>query len=413
MNKVKEELLRFTRAEKLFVFFSILTGFSVACEYGITRPAGNAIFLSVFSSDWLPWVWIATVPLNLAVIFLYNYFLPKVGPLKMLYSVAASAIGINLFCAFFLKFFPSFIFFHYAWKEVYVLLMFKQFWSMVHATVAPSRAKYLYGVIFGMGTLGSIVGSLIPGFFASVLGSEQLFLFTLPIYLFLIFSYTKAFQLSTLPNSLQQEEKPKGGFSLIRNNRFLVAVLLLVVLMQVSVGLMEYQFNAKLEFNILDKDLRTEYCGKLNGVTNILSTAFQWIGGFLMVHALGLRGSHFFIPLILLISALFCWIIPSFALFSFAYVLIKSIDYSLFGVVREMLYIPLQLDEKYRAKAIIDVFAYRTSKALVSLVVLVLQAIAGAALLPLLNLTAIAVFVAWILVVLLLLRKTMPAHGMI
>jgi ATP/ADP translocase len=42
----------------------------------------------------------------------------------------------------------------------------------------------------------------------------------------------------------------------------------------------------------------------------------------------------------------------------------RSIFLSLFGVIREMLYVPLQLDEKFRAKAIIDVFAYRTSKAL-------------------------------------------------
>ena len=35
-----------------------------------------------------------------------------------------------------------------------------------------------------------------------------------------------------------------------------------------------------------------------------------------------------------------------------------------------MLYVPLQPDEKYRAKAIIDVFAYRTSKAFASLLIL-------------------------------------------
>ena len=58
--------------------------------------------------------------------------------------------------------------------------------------------------------------------------------------------------------------------------------------------------------------------------------------------------------------------IPSFAMTAFAYSLTKSIDYSIFGVLREMLFLPLKLDEKYRAKAVIDVFAHRTSKALAS-----------------------------------------------
>ena len=177
----------------------------------------------------------------------------------------------------------------------------------------------------------------------------------------------------------------------------LFAVLLLVVLMQISVGLFEYQFNAHLEINIGDKDLRTAYCGRLVGWTNLLSGIFQIIGGFLVIRTLGLKKSHILIPCLLLGSSLTSWAIPSFLLISCSYVFLKAIDFSLFGVIREMLYIPLKLDEKFRAKAVIDVFAYRSSKAVVSAALLLLQCFAAqGTLLQLASYLSISVFVIWI-----------------
>jgi AAA family ATP:ADP antiporter len=403
-SQILSELSQFTRAQKWFVFFAMATGFLIASEYAITRPASSAMFLSLFSSKAIPWVWLISVPFNLLIIYLYNRFLPRLGPLKIIGAIGLATVCVNLTAAFSPLFFPSFIFLQFIWKDIYILLMFKQLWSMIHSTIPSGRAKYLYGLIFGMGTLGSIIGSTVPSFFAVGLGSQHLFLFTLPLYTMLYLSYRAAFQRSALNtgsflNDLTLDPHPKEGFSMIRRSGFLMAVLTLVIFMQVSVGLMDYQFNIHLENNIFEQDLRTEYCGRLVGLTNILSGAFQFLGGFLMIHFLGIRGSHLFIPFVLLSNAIFCWILPSFAIISFSYAFLKSIDFSLFGVIREMLYIPLRLDEKFRAKAIIDVFAYRSSKAFVSLCMLMLQFSAGAYLLQIASLLSIAVFLAWIIVI--------------
>ncbi len=407
---LKTEISGFSRREKFFIFFAMLCCFTIAAEYGVTRPASNALFLTVFSSKAYPYVWLATVPLNLSVVYLYNRFLPLIGPLRMMYALAGMTIGINSLCGLFLSSFPQLVFFQFAWKDIYILLMFKQLWSMIHSTIAANRAKVIYGVIFGMGTIGSVLSSLIPGFFAVKLGSEQLFFFTLPIYLVLITAYTLAFHRSGIKETrfekdLSKDIRSREGFSLIRRSPFLVAVLLLVVFMQVSVALAEYQFNSYLELNIFEKDLRTEYCGRLIGLTNLLSAVFQFAGSFLMVHLLGLKRSHFFIPLLLCLSVFSSWAIPSFAAVSFCFVFIKSVDFSLFGIIREMLYIPLKLDEKFRAKAVIDVFAYRTSKALVSLAVIALQATVGAQLLSWVSFLSIAIFIAWMAVVFFMFKK--------
>ncbi len=392
--------MKFTHKEKGFIFFSMLSAFAICGEYAITRPASNALFLTLFSAKFYPLVWLATVPLNLWVIHLYNRFLPKIGPLRFLWIFAIVCIAINALAGILFSAVPYFLFFQYAFKDIYVLLMLKQLWSMIHSTVPKERAKYLYGSIYGLGTIGAIAGSMVPGFLASFLGSEKILFLTLPVYALLLFSFSMAFRRSKLSvDSFQKEltddPRPQEAFSLIRRSPPLIAVLAIVVFMQASVALMEYQFNAHLEVNILDQDLRTAYCGKLMGLVNLLSLSLQFLGGFFMVRFLGLKRSHLLVPFLLSSSAIISLAIPSFAIISFSYVFLKGLEFSIFGVIREMLYIPLGLDAKYRAKAVIDVFAYRTSKALIALALLILQGIAGSFLLPLAGYASIVLLIAW------------------
>jgi ATP/ADP translocase len=403
----------FTRTEKLFVFFCMLVGFSIAAEYAATRPSSSGIFLSVFGSHAIPLVWLISVPFNLLVVTLYNRFLPKIGPLKMLAAVSATVVSVHILCALSLHLAPNLILLQFILKDVYIVLMFKQLWSMIHATIPATRAKYLYGCIFGVGTLGAIAGSLIPIFFAVEAGSQNLFFCTIPIYLLLYLSYAQAYKRSSLTSGSFSQDltlapQASEAFSLIRRSPYLSAVLLLVMFMQVSVGLMDYQFNAALELNILDQDLRTAYVGRIVGLTNGISLLLQFIGGFLMVRLFGVKGSHLFIPLVLLGNSLLSLALPTFAAISFCYIFIKSVDFSLFGIIREMLYIPMKLDEKFRAKAVIDVFAYRSAKALVSLCILGLQLLLGAEILGVASTLSAIVFLAWIGVVLFLFQRNAP-----
>jgi AAA family ATP:ADP antiporter len=400
-----------SRSEKFFIFFSMISIFCICGEYSITRPTSNALFLTLFSSKAYPWVWMATVPLNLFVIYLYNRFLSKTGPFRMLMAIACTTITVNSLSALFVNEFPAISFFQYMWKDIYVLLMLKQIWSMIHSTVVSTRAKYLYGFIYGVGTIGGIAGSFVPGFLATYFGSEQILFFTLPIYACLMLSYRLAFQHSNLnahsfEKDLTPDPRAREAFSLIRRTPILFVVLFLVIFMQISTALIEYQFNAHLELNILDKDLRTAYCGKVGAVINALSLAFQFFGSIFVIRKLGVKGSHFLIPILLCSSALFSIAVPIFAVVSFSYVFLKAVDFSLFGVVREMLYVPLQLDAKFRAKAIIDVFAYRTSKAVISLGLILLQVVASSYLLQITSYLSIAVFILWFATILIFFRKS-------
>lgn len=400
-----------SRKEKIFIFFAMLSAFTICGEYAITRPASNALFLTFFSYKFFPWAWLATVPLNLGVIWLYNRFLPKIGPLKMLVIVACAAMGSNAVAGELYHAFPQLIFLQFAFKDIYVLLMLKQLWSMIHSTISGPKAKYLYGFIYGTGTLGAISGSLVPTFLATAIGSEKILFLTIPVYATLLFFYSRALKnsnlnIETFQKDLTPDPRPKEALLLIRRTPLLIAILALVIFMQASVALMEYQFNIHLEMNILEKDLRAAYYGKLMGFVNMLSLGLQFLGSLFIVRFLGLKGSHFLVPLSLCASALLSIAVPSFMIVSCSFVFLKGLEFSLFGVIREMLYVPLPLDAKYRAKAVIDVFAYRSSKALVAIGLIALQLIAGAYFLKIASYISVTLFVAWLIALGFLFRKS-------
>lgn len=407
--------MSFTSKEKWFVFFAMLSGLAICGEYAITRPASSVLFLTHFSYKLFPWIWLATVPLNLVVVWLYNFFLPKIGPLRMLATVALCAMAINAISGFLYPVFPEFMFLQFAWKDIYVLLMLKQLWSMIHSTIASNRVKYLYSCIYGVGTIGAIAGSTVPGFLASYLGSEHILFLTIPVYSAVLFLYSMAFKRSglnaeTFKEDLSPDPRPKEAFSLIRRTPLLVAILCLVIFMQASVALMEYQFNVHLELSILEKDLRTAYYGKLMGIVNTLSLGLQFLAGIFLIRYLGIRRSHFLVPFLLCSSAFLSIAFPTFAFISFSFVFLKGMEFSIFGVIREMLYNQLPLDGKYRAKAVIDVFAFRSSKAVVAIGLIALQAITQNYFLQITGYVSVAVFICWIVTLALFFRKQLAIN---
>lgn len=400
---LKNELTSFTWTQKRFILSAMLCGFFISAEYAIVRPVSNSVFIHAYGSSLFPYAWLATIPLNLLLVSLYNRFLPRLGCLRMCCIILALAMSGSVVSVFFLKKISSLPFIFYVWKEVYVMLLFQQLWSVIHSTIEMRRAKYLYGVLFGIGAVGAVLGSMLPGFFAIQMGSENLLLLTIPIYFCVLFFYRATVKHSALSqveapfkNDLSDSTNSFfDGFKLIAASPLLFFILLIVMLMQLSAAIVDFQFNTVLERTIGDKDVRTEYFGRIHGLIQTATIALQLFGTFLIVHYLGLKRSHLFVPIALCLNALAFMCFPVFGIISFSYITIKAFDFSIFGVIKEMLYVPLKLDEKFRAKAIIDVFAHRSSKAVAAMLVIFLQTFFQAHLISFLSWSAILIFIGW------------------
>jgi len=175
--------------------------------------------------------------------------------------------------------------------------------------------------------------------------------------------------------------------------------------MQITTAFIDFQFNSYLEKSIPNVDLRTSFTGKLTSVINLTSTCFQFFGGFLLINILGFKRSHLTVPIFLAFNSIIFLFFPSFGMATYAFASVKSLDYSFFGIIREMLYIPLKTDEKYRAKAIIDVFAYRSAKAFASLFLLFIHNVVQLNTILLVSIMSMVIYVFWIKVVSTMFKK--------
>ena len=411
IKSIKNFFLEFEKTQKVFILSVLATVFFISCDYAIVRPASTSIFLSNFSSKAFPYCWILSVPFNLLVVYLYNRFLPIIGCLKTFLVFVFSIIVVNTLTALFVSRVPVIIFFQFIFKDLYILLAFKQVWSMIHSTINTQKAKLLYGFMFGLGGLGSVLGGMISGFFAVQIKSTNLFFLSIPIYLFVFIFYLKALKNSSASKQdfIKQESKksdnPKEGFSLIKRSPYLISILLIVISMQIATAFIDYQFNVYLEKAIPNVDFRTAFTGKLTSVVNLISTAFQFFGGFLLINILGFKKSHFSVPLFLAFNSIVFLIFPSFTMATYSFASIKALDYSFFGIIREMLYIPLKTDEKYRAKAIIDVFAYRSAKAFASLFLIFIQDATGLNVIILISIMSMLIYFIWTRIVSIMFKK--------
>jgi len=398
LNIINSHVLGFSIKERIFILTAMMSTFCICAEYAVIRPVSNSVFIHAYTSQFFPIAWLATIPLNLLIISLYNRYLSRWGIWRMFLTLGLTVIGNSLFCALLLKELSGLPFLFYLWKDIYIMLMLQQVWSVINATIDMKRAKYLYGLIFGVGGLGSVFGSFISGFFAVKMGSENLLFFTLPLYtLLLTIFYFMLKHGGEECHAIKTKIKPDfwEGTRLIIKSKYLLFILSLVIFMQFSTTILDYQFHHYLERTILDKDLRTQFSGRTMGLINIITVILQFCGTFLLVHFLGLRLSHFIIPCLLCLNAITFLLFPVFGMITFSFITIKAFDFSLFGVIREMLYIPLSITEKFRAKAIIEIFAYRSSKSLASLFILFLQWIATSHILSILTWGSLLLFLGW------------------
>jgi|GEM_PF-354511 len=402
LKKILKEYRSYSRAEKIFIICMMLCSFAITAEAAITRSVSASVFLGVYGPKILPYAWLVSLPLNFAVVLLYNRYIPRLGPKKMMGLVVGSAIIFIFYCAFNLKGGKTLPFILYLWKDIFIIFMFHKLWSVINSTVQLSKAKYIYGFFYGLGGLGSVLGSMVPSFFATTFGTEKLLLAALPFYFITYFAYAMAIRSrknikDSQDISMNMKTGNMGhGLTLIKNSKLLRFILLIVLGIQVSSTILDYQFSIYLKETFPVLDLRTEFMGRLFGFVNTINVFLQFFGSIFLLKVIGIRATHLMIPLLLMSNAFMFLIYPRFNIICAGFGTIKSLDYSIFGIAKEMLYIPLSVEEKFQAKAIIDVFAYRSSKTIVSLLILTLTYFYGENIIQLLSISVILVFAIWI-----------------
>lgn len=352
-----------------------LSAFFTLAGYEAIRSSATVLFKTAYGADNLPVV-MAIMPVVVFVgVAVYGRILSALGPRSTLLVTTLGSGGL-IFCCYLAILAGSEITtaILYIVKEFYIVLLIEQYWSYINSSLAPDTAKKVNGAITGVAGLGGVAGGFMVSILAEPLGTETLVVFAalsvIPSALVSHYAYRRHGE----PEVPPRKETGHMGLSLFRESRMLRYLLAVVVITQVLSAVLELKFQGLLSIEFEGRsDSETAFQGWFYTRISAAAMIMQFIIVPILLRLVPLRWVHILMPTLHLTAITVAIIEPSVFTVGLAFFLFKAFDYSLFRAAKEILYIPLSYDMRYRAKEVIDVLGYRTGKGASSVVIVVLQ----------------------------------------
>ncbi|MBS2027802.1 MAG: hypothetical protein JST54_07875 [Deltaproteobacteria bacterium] len=350
--------------------------FFVLGSYGLARPPIESIFLAEHGSKSLPWVWLAVAVGMVAVVGALNRRLAAVDLATLFGQVTAAALAVlAVLLGARAAHVPGTAFLLYVWKDLYIVVLVEVFWTFANSLFELGTARWIYGLFGVMGSLGSSLG----GFTASWLSKTMhVPAERLPLTLFptLLVAWLLSQFLAKRGEPLRAPPRVAppsiaDGIALLRKSSYLPWIFALICIVQVVITLVEYQFNGLVEQTYAQVDVRAQFLGTLYGYTETGAMVLHAVTG-VVLRVLGVTGTLLAVPSVLGAGLLAFLASPRVAVISAVRVAAKAFDYSIFRNAKEMLYLPLDYDEKTRGKAFSDMLSYRVAKGGASALLLLL-----------------------------------------
>ncbi|MFP5385089.1 MAG: Npt1/Npt2 family nucleotide transporter [Bacteriovoracia bacterium] len=357
------------------LWFFLGSYFFALFNYPMVRAAATTMFIEEFGAKSSPLAWIWTVVILTVTIFIFNKFQATHTVQKVLFVVSLLSTALLTISALGTSSgIPYSSYISFVWKEIYIVLQIHLLLGYANNFFHKDDFKFIIGPVGAVGSIGGILGGLGTSYIARKWGTDvvawsSLIFVLMPSILFLrtpVLIKEERFKKKTSP----LETLNSSG---IRKYVFYLGII--VMLSQFVINIADFKFNLAFEQNIVLSGERTAFLGSVYTWTNFISLILQFVLLPFLLPRISERSLHLFIPLSYLIclgSLLLSGgeLMLSVAMF---YVYLKASDYSLFSGGKELLYQPLQPEQKYGAKYLTDMLVYRMSKALIAAVLIYLQ----------------------------------------
>jgi len=256
------------------------------------------------------------------------------------------------------------------WSDLFIAMSVTQFWIAVNDVFKLHQFKRMVGFLVTGGLLGGIAGSLLTYGLVRLID---------PVNLILVCPATLLLTLVVVNLLHAERERGQDGSAAspawagsgvgyleslrtVRRNRYL-RILAGVLASSMVVGqLIKYQFNFIVKFKYPNSGERTAFLAFFFLAIMVISTVFHLFTTGQLLKRFGVRPTLFVAPTLLFIAALAVFLIPvaaSGALMIWAVGIRgseRAFDTTVGQSVRELLYIPIADDIKYKAKIFIDMF---------------------------------------------------------
>jgi AAA family ATP:ADP antiporter len=345
--------------------------FSILCGYYILRPMRDAMGIAG-GVEQLHWLFTGTFVAMLAAVPLFGWvtsrfprrrFLPYVyyffiANLLAFYALL-SAMGSHVYVA------RAF----FVWTSVYNLFVVSVFWSFMADLYTNAQAKRLFGFVAAGGTAGALVGPVLAAALARPLGTATLLLLSAGFMGVAVLCVHRliawnAEQGSAPAEQHSAEARPLGGgvvaaIPLVLRSPYLLGIALFMLLFTTASTVLYFQQAQIVRDAFATAEERTSVFAVVDLAVNALTMTTQVFLTGRVVRGLGIAWSLALVPVLLGLGFVALGFAPVLGVIVVVQVLRRAGDYAITRPAREMLYVVLGREEKYKAKNLIDTVVYR------------------------------------------------------
>ncbi len=354
--------------------------FALLCSYYILRPMRDEMGIAG-GVEHLQWLFTGTFLAMLAAVPLFGWVTSRYPrkqflPLVYIFFIACLLLFFGLFRYGRIDALVARAFF--IWTSVFNLFIVSVFWSFMADLFSNAQAKRLFGFIAAGGTAGALAGPALTATLAIPLGPTNLLLISAACLAWAMLCIRRllAWREGTGPMQVVAadagEENPQtgndqglgggalAGLRLIVGSPYLLGICLLILLYTTLSTFLYFQQAQIIRDNFDDPAKRTTVFAAMDFAVNALTLVGQVFLTSRLVKAVGLGWTLALIPLLLAGGFLLLGLAPLLAVLVVVQVGRRAGNYAIMKPAREMLFVILSQEEKYKAKNVIDTVIYRS-----------------------------------------------------
>jgi AAA family ATP:ADP antiporter len=371
-----ERLVNIEPQEGWALFWSFSYFFTLLCSYYIIRPLRDEMGVAGGVEN-LQWLFTGTFLVMLAIVPVFGWVTSRYRRSQFLPAIYVFFI-LNLF-GFYLLFQSDLAHVHIAriffiWTSVFNLFVVSVFWSFMTDLYSDAQAKRLFGFIAAGGTAGALTGPALTTLLAIPLGPTNLLLLSAAFLGWAVLSIQRLIRLNatTLRNNKAGQEKesentmnqPLGGgvlagIRLVLQSPYLLGIAVLMVLFTTLSTFLYFQQAQIVRDSFASSAERTTVFAAIDLAVNGLTIIIQVFLTSRLVKSLGLAWTLALVPIMLCVGFLVLAFAPVLMVLVVVQVIRRAGNYAVMRPAREMLYVVLDRESKYKAKNFNDTVVYR------------------------------------------------------
>jgi ATP:ADP antiporter, AAA family len=355
-------------------FFCILTALMVM------RPAREALGMQR-GIDEIRWLFIGTAVITLLVNPVFGLLVSRY---RRLFFISASYV---FFAASLLGFYALLVLtpqavgertgqVFYVWFSVFNLFVTMIFWALMADRFSLEQSKRFFALIAVGGTCGAIFGPWLASMLAQPLGTANLLVVSSG---FLLLAVVAAWTVARLQPerartiSTYDPEAPPAvdehaiiggsaweGLRAVFRSRYLLAISAYVVILAVMSTFLYFTRLQMVAALGDDLDMRTTVFAQIDLITQVTTLVLQAIVAGHLMKRLGVHVALALLPVTVALGFIGLAMVASLVVLVIFEALFRAVQRAITRPARETLYTVVSREDKYKSKAFIDTFVFRT-----------------------------------------------------